>query len=143
MYIVINFNIEKDKEQGNIYIQSTIKKPNNKQNIKIQIGIINPKNQMKKKMKISQNNENEGIKFDEERIIFDAGYNNKRNNKNSSPIKSNKNYHKNNYLYIPNIIEEQIIFWQIDFEWKEKNNDNNEEDINDKNYNENNIIKEE
>ena len=155
----INFNVEKDKEPGNIYIQSTIKKPNNKQNIKIQIG-INPKNQMKKNNEYESNNkndfynDNEGIKLDEERIIIDAGYNNKENNENSNPIKSNKNYHKNSYLYIPDtFIDEQIIAREIDLEGKEKNNknhnnyneeeNNNEEDINDNNYDENDIMKEE
>ena len=142
----INFNIEKDKEPGNIYIQSTIKKPNNKQNIKIQIG-INPKNQMKKikneYIYESNNNNNDfcddendngEIKFDEERIIIDASYNNTENKEDSNPIKLNKNYQKISYLYIPDtFIDEQIIAREIDLEGKEKNNENlnnnNEEEI--------------
>ena len=154
---VVNFNIEKDKEPGNIYIQSTIKKPNNKQNIKIQIG-INPKNQMKKlkneyiyesnnnNVFYDDKNDNGEIKFDEERIIIDASFNNSENKENSNPIKLNKNNQKTSYLYIPDtFIDEQIIAREIDLEGKENDNENyknNNEDENNNN-NEEEILKEE
>ena len=154
---VINFNKEKDKGPGNIYIQSTIRKLNGRQNISIQIG-VNPKKKMnkakneniyesnsKKNYNNANNNENlndEDINFDEERIIIDAS-NNNYNNYLQNNDNSNKNYEKKkSYLYVPDsVIDEQIITREVDLDGKENNNNNN--DYNNDDDNEEDITKEE
>jgi hypothetical protein len=146
---LINFNIEKEKSPGNIFIQSTIKKPNCRQKITIQMG-LNPKklrNSVKNECiyesnsnEESDNNDSdsENINFEEERIILEENNNIIQNNDDL-----NKNYEKKkSYLYVPDsVIDEQIIAREVDLDGKKEkeNNSNNnlEEKIDDNNNNNN------
>ena len=154
----IKFNIENDNEPGNIFIKSTIRNKKTKQNINIQIGLnpknnlkrinsdynynyeYNTISQSQNIFKRNQNsnninninNENEDEEenevIDEEKIIIDNYYDNKENLQKTNPIRSNRNYHKKSYIYIPeSFVDEQIIKREIDLFDNEnkKNKDNN------------------
>ena len=154
----IKFNIENDNEPGNIFIKSTIRNKKTKQNINIQIGLnpknnlkrinsdynynyeYNTISQSQNIFKRNQNsnninninNENEDEEenevIDEEKIIIDNYYDNEENLQKTNPIRSNRNYHKKSYIYIPeSFVDEQIIKREVDLfdNEKAKNKDNN------------------
>ena len=156
----IKFNIENDNEPGNIFIKSTIRNKKTKQNINIQIGLnpknnlkrinsdynynyeYNTISQSQNIFKRNQNSNNinninneyedeeENEVIDEEKIIIDNYYDNKENLQKANPIKSNKNYQKKSYIYIPeSFVDEQIIKREVDLfdNEKAKNKDNSEE----------------
>ena len=143
---LINFNIGDDIEPGNIFIKSTIKNKKTKQNINIQIGLnpkknlknqkndyiykcefntINPKSLNNNYNLNYPNNEEDEEEFNEEKIIID----NKENIQNTIPLKSNKNFHKKDYIYIPDsFVDEQIINREVDL-FKNKNNNMPKDEI--------------
>ena len=132
----VYLDLEKEDEQGNIYIQSKINKINDKQNLNIKIGIC-PKKLMKKKENENENNNKDNnidINYDEERIIIDNCCDNPNNTDYSDQIKSNKNFQKKSYLYISDsIIDEQTIKREVDL--VNKQNTKNENLENDENKN--------
>ena len=140
----VNLNLEKDNSQGNIFIQSTIKNIKNKLKINIQSG-ISPKNIMKKINQYNNNknknknddlkqdininfyndNQNdEELKFDSERIIIDTCYDNTENIENLIPITTNKHFQKKSYLYISEyFLDDQIINSEVETNFEcNKNN---------------------
>ena len=136
---IVNLNLEKDSKEGNIYIHSIIKNIKTNQKIIIQTG-KSPKNIMEKKndnnrMYIAENDaknnfngnkDNEDINMDSEKDIINVCYDNTNNANNLNNIKLNKNYKKNNYLYLPDsFFDEQIINREVDI-----NHDNSEKNKN-------------
>ena len=150
----VKFNLEKDDNPGNVYIQSTFRNMKTNKEIYFQIG-INPKQSLNKLKNGHNNNDefnnninfknnqnfnymsdNEDYKLDEGEIIIDTYYDNTNNVEMANPGKSNKK----SYFYIPEtFVNEQIINRKVNIHNnqndnkkinKEKDESNNKDDAN-------------